>query len=194
MALIAGTVSYLHMHLLVELHGQPGWVPAVGAAGGRERREPGSQCRRCRADGHGPFDCGVALVLTDRRVRTADALGPPCRGGQRFAPVICAEVFGSVVRSESMTAAAFDSGLLSPTPMIRLNCTPVDRVAFADDGDVQGPAASFGARRLERASRPRGPSPLRSLAEDVLRSHSDLLSGSIRLIVQPLRCPLEERG
>lgn len=27
-ALIAGTVSYLHMHLLVELHGEPGWVAA----------------------------------------------------------------------------------------------------------------------------------------------------------------------
>jgi hypothetical protein len=26
LALIAGTVSYLHMHLLVALHGQPGWV------------------------------------------------------------------------------------------------------------------------------------------------------------------------
>ena len=26
LALIAGTVSYLHMHLLVERHGQPGWV------------------------------------------------------------------------------------------------------------------------------------------------------------------------
>jgi hypothetical protein len=29
LALIAGTVSYLHMHLLVALHGQPGWVPAL---------------------------------------------------------------------------------------------------------------------------------------------------------------------
>ena len=28
LALIAGTVSYLHMHLLVERHGQPGWVAA----------------------------------------------------------------------------------------------------------------------------------------------------------------------
>jgi Protein of unknown function (DUF2637) len=28
LALIAGTVSYLHMHLLVQLHGQPGWVAA----------------------------------------------------------------------------------------------------------------------------------------------------------------------
>jgi Protein of unknown function (DUF2637) len=29
LALIAGTVSYLHTHLLVELHGQPGWVAAL---------------------------------------------------------------------------------------------------------------------------------------------------------------------
>jgi len=29
LALIAGTVSYLHMHVLVALHGQPGWVAAL---------------------------------------------------------------------------------------------------------------------------------------------------------------------
>jgi Protein of unknown function (DUF2637) len=29
LALIAGTVSYLHMHMLVERHGQPGWVSAL---------------------------------------------------------------------------------------------------------------------------------------------------------------------
>jgi hypothetical protein len=29
LALIVGTVSYLHMHLLAELHGQPGWVAAL---------------------------------------------------------------------------------------------------------------------------------------------------------------------
>ena len=29
LALIAGTVSYLHMHLLAEVHGQPGWVAAL---------------------------------------------------------------------------------------------------------------------------------------------------------------------
>jgi hypothetical protein len=32
LALIAGTVSYLHMHLLVEMHGQPGWVAALTAS------------------------------------------------------------------------------------------------------------------------------------------------------------------
>jgi hypothetical protein len=29
MALITGTVSYLHLHTLVALHGQPGWVAAL---------------------------------------------------------------------------------------------------------------------------------------------------------------------
>src|SRR5215831_18194668 len=29
LGLIAGTVSYLHMHMLVALHGQPGWVAAL---------------------------------------------------------------------------------------------------------------------------------------------------------------------
>src|SRR5215467_12076085 len=29
LALIAGTVSYLHMHALVAIHGQPGWVAAL---------------------------------------------------------------------------------------------------------------------------------------------------------------------
>ena len=29
LALIAGAVSYLHMHTLVALHGQPGWVAAL---------------------------------------------------------------------------------------------------------------------------------------------------------------------
>jgi hypothetical protein len=28
-ALMAGTASYLHMHLLVALHGQSGWVSAL---------------------------------------------------------------------------------------------------------------------------------------------------------------------
>jgi len=29
LALIAGTASYLHMHTLVEAHGQPGWVAVL---------------------------------------------------------------------------------------------------------------------------------------------------------------------
>jgi hypothetical protein len=34
LALIAGTVSYLHMHMLVVLHGQPGWVAALTPGAG----------------------------------------------------------------------------------------------------------------------------------------------------------------
>jgi hypothetical protein len=53
LGLIAGTVSCLRMHLLVELHGQPGWVaallgawchPTAGSHPGRGRlRQPVSQ-------------------------------------------------------------------------------------------------------------------------------------------------------
>jgi hypothetical protein len=32
LALLAGTVSYLHMHLLVKLHGQPGGVATLTPA------------------------------------------------------------------------------------------------------------------------------------------------------------------
>jgi hypothetical protein len=39
LALIAATVSYLHMHMLVELHGQPGWGGcAYSVLGGRDDR------------------------------------------------------------------------------------------------------------------------------------------------------------
>ena len=34
LALNAGTVSSLHMHTLVESHGQPGWVAALTPVGG----------------------------------------------------------------------------------------------------------------------------------------------------------------
>jgi hypothetical protein len=66
LAVIAGTVSCLHMHQLVAGHGQPGvgggTDAAVGgrddrgrvhcAAGDRERGQPGSECRGGRANGH----------------------------------------------------------------------------------------------------------------------------------------------
>ncbi len=36
-----GTVSYLHMHTLVEMHGQPGWVAALTRRHGSGLREDG---------------------------------------------------------------------------------------------------------------------------------------------------------
>lgn len=40
LALIVGTVSYLHMHTLVESHGQPGWVAALTPLSVAVSREP----------------------------------------------------------------------------------------------------------------------------------------------------------
>ena len=94
LALIAGTVSYLHMHLLVARYGQPGWVAALtplsvdgmivaasttlladsrcGRAGGAlpwallvAGSEPGRQCRGGRAGPGRPGDRGLAVVCVD---------------------------------------------------------------------------------------------------------------------------------
>ena len=48
LALIAGTVSYLHMHALVALHGQPGWVAALYATVGRRDDRRGVDDAACR--------------------------------------------------------------------------------------------------------------------------------------------------
>jgi len=104
LALIAGTVSYLHMRTLVELHGQSGWVAALtqlsvdgmivaasttlladsraggawrGAAGGGQRGEPGRQCRCRPADNGRAGDRGLAVVCAHRSLRTAHARSTP---------------------------------------------------------------------------------------------------------------------
>lgn len=43
-----GAVSYLHMHMLVEQHGQPGWVASLTPHGGVRRRVRAAElsCRR----------------------------------------------------------------------------------------------------------------------------------------------------
>jgi diadenosine tetraphosphate (Ap4A) HIT family hydrolase len=48
LALIAGTVTYLHMHTLAGWHGQPGWVATLGRG------------RRAVAERRNT-DCGSAL-------------------------------------------------------------------------------------------------------------------------------------
>jgi hypothetical protein len=89
LALIAGTVSYLHMHTLVELHGHPGWVSALtpfsvdgmivaasttlladSRSGNRGGILPWA-CRQCgsrRADGDWAGDRGVAVVRAHCRL------------------------------------------------------------------------------------------------------------------------------
>ena len=110
LALIAGTVSYLHMHFLVELHGQPGWVAAltllsvdgmivaasttlladsrVGERGGllpRAQLVIGSVASLA-ANGWGAeatvAGCLIAAwpSFAHQRLRAADASGPPQHG------------------------------------------------------------------------------------------------------------------
>ena len=80
LALIAGTVSYLHMHLPEELHGQPGWVAVL---------TPLSVDGRTGGDREAPGDSGGLEV--------ADLLHPPdvqlqvrTARGQRMQVMICA--------------------------------------------------------------------------------------------------------
>ena len=77
LALIAGTVSYLHMHLLVELHGQAGWVAALtpvhrsatdrGKPQSRKPGLPGSRGTPCsrRYGARGPASTGWAVAGRD---------------------------------------------------------------------------------------------------------------------------------
>ena len=124
LALIAGIVSYLHMHQLVELHGQPGWVVALtplsvdgmiaaasttlladsragsgagycrGRSGGEQYGELGCQCRGRPADSRRAGDRALAVVRANRRLRAADAPGPPQRGKRGQAAIAKARAGG----------------------------------------------------------------------------------------------------
>jgi hypothetical protein len=113
LALIAGTVSYLHMHTLVQLHGQPGWVAALTpfSVDGMIVAASTTLLADSRPGGHGGFlpwallvvgsvaslaanvavaeptatgrDRGVAVIRAHRRLRTADAPGPAKRRRRR---------------------------------------------------------------------------------------------------------------
>ncbi len=69
LALIAGTVSYLHMHLLVELHGQPGWVAALTplSVEGIIAAASTTLLADSRAGGRGGFLPWVLLVVGSAR-------------------------------------------------------------------------------------------------------------------------------
>jgi hypothetical protein len=73
LAQIAGTVSYLHMRLLVELHGQPGWVAARSwrrAVRHRRRADQGRSLVPVREDPDRNQHCAVlaGLALKPRPV------------------------------------------------------------------------------------------------------------------------------
>lgn len=73
LVLIAGTVSYLHMRALVELHGQPGWVAAltrlsvdgmiVAAGAARYRRSPLNHSGTSSSVGSAPRASRIGIPL-----------------------------------------------------------------------------------------------------------------------------------
>jgi hypothetical protein len=65
LALIAGTVSYLHMHTLVQLHGQPGWVAALTpfSVDGMIVAASTTLLADSRSGGHGGFLPWALLVV-----------------------------------------------------------------------------------------------------------------------------------
>lgn len=65
--------------------GGTGRGTALGTAGRRQRGEPGRQRGGSAADGRGTGDRGLAVICPYRRLRTADAPGPPRRGRPRSA-------------------------------------------------------------------------------------------------------------
>lgn len=65
LALIAATVSYLHMHMLVELHGQPGWVAALTpfSVDGMIVAASTTLLTDSRSGGHGGFIPWALLIV-----------------------------------------------------------------------------------------------------------------------------------
>jgi Protein of unknown function (DUF2637) len=65
LAIIAGTVSYLHMHVLVEIHGQPGWVAALTPISVDERIVAASTTllAESRSGSHGGLPPWALLVV-----------------------------------------------------------------------------------------------------------------------------------
>jgi len=79
LALIAGTVSYLHMHLLVELHGQPGWVAALTPLSAIDRTQPGHQAVNGRDDrGGGLLERLIGPLRQARGIPPQSAHRWPC--------------------------------------------------------------------------------------------------------------------
>ena len=77
LALIAATVSYLYMHLLVELHGRPGWVAALTpwSVDGMIVAASTTLLADSRAGGRGSADAGPARLLASGPAARRRALG-----------------------------------------------------------------------------------------------------------------------
>jgi len=157
LALIAGTVSYLHMHLLVELHGQPGWVAALTplSVDGMIVAASTTLLADSRSGGRGgvlPWGLlaagSVASLAANVAVAEPSVTGRVIAAWPSFALIASYEL---LMRQVRRAADASLSRQGSGPPCIR----PGARSARAEGGRPGGlrPIAGGGSVRRERAGR-----------------------------------------
>jgi hypothetical protein len=122
LALIAGTVSYLHMHTLVELHGQPGWVAVLtpSSVDGMMVAASMTLLADSRSGGRGGILPWALLVLGSMASLAANvAVADPTTAGRviagwpSFALIAAYELLMRQVRR------AADAGISSPARLSR---------------------------------------------------------------------------
>jgi hypothetical protein len=146
-ALIEGTVSYLNMHLLVELPGQPGWV-ALTPRGKSHREAAASAC-----GGIGEPDVPMYLLATATRSAGAEhlSIGPADAATTLLCVVLAlgscfpAGWRGAVAWPDDAVFVGVDSDL-HPVPQAELG-EDTDDVALDGGLAEVEPGGDFGIRQ-----------------------------------------------
>jgi hypothetical protein len=150
LAVIAGTVSYLHMHLLVELHGQPGWVAALTplSVDGMIVAASTTLLADSRGGGRGGFLPWALLVVGSATSLAANvAVAEPTMTGRviagwpSFSLIAAYELLMRQVRQVAETTASNRSARRSPGIAVRPGTTRVGE-------PVPASGAMTGERRL----------------------------------------------
>jgi hypothetical protein len=156
LALIAGTVSYLHMHLLVELHGQPGWVAALTpfSVDGMIVAASTTLLAESRRGGRGGFLPWMLLVVGSVASLAANvAVAEPTMTGRviaawpSFALIGSYELLMRQVRDSAtgLSGRKSDQGSLEHAPR-----HAVSEVAAACRTPTRSPARNAGGAALQR--------------------------------------------
>jgi hypothetical protein len=143
LAAIAGTVSYLHMHLLVELHGQRGWVAALTplSVDGMIVAASTTLLAESRSGGRGGFLSWVLLVAGSVASLAANvAVAEPTATGRVIAAWPSFGLIGSYeLLMRQIRAGASTSSAAKPA---RRPAASVSARAPAPDQPTRGPSAT----------------------------------------------------
>jgi Protein of unknown function (DUF2637) len=141
LALIAATVSYLHMHMPVELHGQPGWVGALTpfSADGMIVAASTTLLADSRSGGRGGFLPWALLVIGSIASLAANvAVAEPTATGRviaawpSFALIAAYEMLMRQVRHNATRMGA----LRQPSNLQRDRGPASGQMASAEEGDT----------------------------------------------------------